>query len=70
MQIVLKIASVEIKNSVLSFAPVILGTVAFAILYRVSEIKFALKYTYIYLLGQAFATLTSYQMLSLYLKCD
>lgn len=70
MQIVLKIASMEIKNRALSFAPVILGTVAIAILYWVSEIKFALKDTYVCLLGQAFATLTSYQTISLYLMCD
>lgn len=46
------------------------GHFAFTILYRVSEIKFVLKDTYVYLLGQSFATLTSYQTLSLYLMCD
>lgn len=50
MQIVLRIAFLEMKNLVLSFASVILGTVAFAVLYRVSDIKFTLKYTYIYFL--------------------
>lgn len=47
MQIALRIAFLEMKNLVLSFASVILGTVAFAVLYRVSDIKFTLKYTYI-----------------------